>query len=580
MWHCKFETQESFMYRLSLLFLLSLFSLQTYSACDEVDGRNFPTITVGTTQQLIDALNSLDPTKQYNIRLVPGIYQFSDNQPLPAINSHVLINSDNSNGNTLEPVIFEGLGQGNRRGPVTLATIGDCGKLHLSEIVVRNFSGQYDSSLMLGIPPQFPVEDEKAPFIWNTGELILDRVQFIDQSETDPVKTQTDLLGVNLDSLTNNKKVTESFLSSTPIQSIGAPRYSITYINPLILNEGKLLLNSVVVSSFLSLSSHSIYNYGSATIENSYFEERSSIRGGRFPVFIKTFSGELSINFTSFVFVESSDPLAFGASTFLRTTDKNQIKVSNSIFHKRLASAFSINNLAPDNCDGEGVVSLGYNISDDDSCDLTEVGDLENTNPELREIANNNSELISVPYFGLTASSPAIDSASQIEQCGISRANLFIFPREAFDGNNDGEIHCDRGWPELTQTALSNGGVNGVFYDPQSDGHYLTVVDNDVNTLIIWNTFNLAGEPQWIYATGELKNGRSFVGDAYVNEGGRLDLDGTMQAAEAKLWGLLQVEFDSCNAANVSFQTNHDDFVNGAFKMQRLARVKQLGCVE
>jgi hypothetical protein len=90
----------------------------------------------------------------------------------------------------------------------------------------------------------------------------------------------------------------------------------------------------------------------------------------------------------------------------------------------------------------------------------------------------------------------------------------------------------------------------------------------------------MAGEPQWIYAIGELKNGRSFIGDAYVNQGGRLKPGGTMQAAEAILWGSLQVEFDSCDVATVNFQTNRDDFGNGEFKVQRLAKVKQLGCAK
>ncbi len=567
------------MYRFCLILIISFYSLKTHADCKQVAEPDKTYSIVSTTQQLIGALNALNQDAHVNIALAPGIYQFSENQQLPAINSHVTLFSDAISGNRSGPVIFEGLKSDFRRGPVTFATIGECGVLHLSDIIFRNFSGQLDSLLMIGTQNS---REEISPFIWNKGELRLNRIQFIEQSgEGEAIKNNPVAIALGLQETSFTKKTSvDDFSSNTQTQSIGSPKFIITYINPLILNEGHLLFDSVAVSNFLPLSSHTVYNYGTATIQNSYLEEQAkNKRGSNFPVVIKAFSGELAIDYTTFAYSGSDDPWIDANITFLESMDNNLIKVSNSVFQKRHVVT-PIHKTVSLNCGGEGVVSLGYNISDDDSCSFTATSDLENTNSMLKKIVNKNSELISVPYFGLTTSSPAVDSASQIKECGSSILRSFFLPRKVFDGNHDGEIRCDRGWPEFAQTALSNGGVNGVFYNSQSDGHYLTVVDNDFNILVIWNTFNLAGEPQWIYAVGELENGRAFVGDAYVNEGGRLLPGGEMEPANAMLWGSFQIEFDSCDSATVKFQSNRNDFGSGEFKVQRLARVKQLGCSE
>jgi hypothetical protein len=151
---------------------------------------------------------------------------------------------------------------------------------------------------------------------------------------------------------------------------------------------------------------------------------------------------------------------------------------------------------------------------------------------------------------------------------------------EIRDGDGDGLATCDRGARELEPTRLAEGGINGFYFNPDEDGHYVYVQQTDFTTLVMWNTFDADGNQAWIYGTGKLEAGRSVMAEAYINRTGGLTPDGLLTDVDAEAWGELQIDMDSCARGIVAYRSVLPEFGSGQFPIERLAYVKQLGCVD
>jgi hypothetical protein len=176
-------------------------------------------------------------------------------------------------------------------------------------------------------------------------------------------------------------------------------------------------------------------------------------------------------------------------------------------------------------------------------------------------------------YFDLvtSAASPLVDTAD---------ATWCPPGYTIWDGDDDGVATCDRGFWELTPTSVAEGGINGFYYNPDEDGHYVYVQETDFTTLVMWNTFDADGNQAWIYGTGELASGRSVIAEAYINRTDGLRPDGLITDVEAEPWGLLEVDMKSCTQGLVNYRSVLPEFGVGQFPIARLAYVKQLGCVD
>ena len=214
------------------------------------------------------------------------------------------------------------------------------------------------------------------------------------------------------------------------------------------------------------------------------------------------------------------------------------------------------------------VTSLGHNLVDNLACAFSADGDIVgkpagllplSTDPKIRELF-------------LSAASPAIDSGDPALCNTVS-----VGPR---DGNGDGLEICDRGAFEYYSKGLSDGGANGLYYDPDQDGHYVYILDSDYTTVVMWNTFDTEGNQAWVIALGDLANGRAMIADAYINEHGILTATGPANVNLDKYWGSIQVELDSCSEGTFYFNSSLPNFVSGKFTMKRLATVTQVGCAE
>ena len=221
-------------------------------------------------------------------------------------------------------------------------------------------------------------------------------------------------------------------------------------------------------------------------------------------------------------------------------------------------------------------VSTGFNLTDSQDCNWSSQADLVGVPTGLlwRRVSANwtvgASEQILTFALVPMAASPAVDSV----QCGmVARRDLLNRLRPQGAG-------CDRGAVEATRIGLAEGGINGFYFNPEADGNYVYVVQTDVLTLVVWNTFDANGDPAWVYATGQLVDGSSLLAEAYVNRTGPIAPGRPGAEAEAEPWGTLQLEMTSCLEGNVAFASDDPAFGSGQFPIQRLAFVKQLGCVD
>jgi hypothetical protein len=214
-------------------------------------------------------------------------------------------------------------------------------------------------------------------------------------------------------------------------------------------------------------------------------------------------------------------------------------------------------------------VSLGHNTVSARDCNWSAVGDAVGAPTGLiwRRNSADKNQFDLVP----SAASSVIDSAD---------AAWCPDGYEIRDGDGDGLATCDRGARELEPTRLAEGGINGFYFNPDEDGHYVYVQQTDFTTLVMWNTFDADGNQAWIYGTGKLEAGRSVMAEAYINRTGGLTPDGLLTDVDAEAWGELQIDMDSCARGIVAYRSVLPEFGSGQFPIERLAYVKQLGCVD
>jgi hypothetical protein len=94
---------------------------------------------------------------------------------------------------------------------------------------------------------------------------------------------------------------------------------------------------------------------------------------------------------------------------------------------------------------GPGFHSKGYNISDDDTCNLNGPGDMSNTNPQLGPLQNNGgpTQTMALPF-----GSPAIDAGNP-SGCTNGRGQLLKTDERGEPRPASGQSRCDLGAYEL-----------------------------------------------------------------------------------------------------------------------------------
>ena len=142
-----------------------------------------------------------------------------------------------------------------------------------------------------------------------------------------------------------------------------------------------------------------------------------------------------------------------GSTTIQNSTlnDNSAGIAGNSIFNNSgnvaLGNSILTNNNtegAPENCAGDDVTSEGYNLESGNTCNLTAVGDMTDTDPLLSPLVDNGGE---TPTHALLTGSPAIDAGNcpgeDADQRGFSRPVDMLGVPNAADACDMGayEVH-------------------------------------------------------------------------------------------------------------------------------------------
>jgi hypothetical protein len=122
------------------------------------------------------------------------------------------------------------------------------------------------------------------------------------------------------------------------------------------------------------------------------------------------------------------------------------------------------------------------------------------------------------------------------------------------------------------------GGINGTWFQPDNDGHYV-VVNRKLPTelVVIWMTFDRRGKQAWVYSIAEFDGGAA-ADPAFISRDGVLDQDGVPRGQQAEAWGRMQITFDSCDHATLQFASDSEAFGSGTVSLSRLSQVDSLGC--
>ena len=196
-----------------------------------------------------------------------------------------------------------------------------------------------------------------------------------------------------------------------------------------ILNLGTLTLNDSTVSgnSTPTLSGAGITNLGTMMVNNSTISGNSAGGAGG--------GGILNA--------------ARGTSTLVNViisdnTANDGGAIFNGLGTVSLKNTIVADSTSPRNCTGT-IDSLGHNLSSDDTCDFTGIGDLENTDPLLGPLQDNGGTTLThaLPFGSAAIDAGDNDGCSTADQRGVARP---------VDGDGDGTAICDIGPYEFDPT--------------------------------------------------------------------------------------------------------------------------------
>ena len=305
----------------------------------------------------------------------------------------------------------------------------------------------------------------------------------------------------------------------------------------VIANSGYLALRNVTISNIKPSALRS------TIIENKF--------GGRLEIYNSSFSNAQFGNSDGSVI--NSAPFATDPLISQTTT------IANSLFGGNSVNA----------CD-QNVISIGGNVATDASCGFSSsTGDKIVADANLGTFGDHGGL---IPTQAISGGSPA-HGAGVAQYC------------EALDarGYTRSPHGCDAGAYEYGggSGALTANGLNGFYYDPDANGHYVSLqrIHDNGDIAIVWSTFDSKGNQAWVYGVGQL-SGKRIHADMSQNLGGVLQPGGAPTGSTVHNWGTVDIDLTSCALAQFSYQSGIEGFGNGQFPLTRLAFVSDFGCAD
>lgn len=329
---------------------------------------------------------------------------------------------------------------------------------------------------------------------------------------------------------------------------------------PAVSNFGTATLDAVSISGADNfgkpLAMPLILNAGSLTLRNVTMTGNQ----GNEPLLATSAGGTVEISHSTFA------RNATLPAPLLSADAGGQIKVANSVLMNSGAGVCATSSVdAPRSLP----VSAGGNITSDPACGFGAPGDRVVADAKLGAFGDNGGLVDTVLIRG---DSPAVHNGLAAN-CEASDARGIV-------RNVGARGACDSGAYELGggRGLLSEGGMNGFYYDAAADGHYVTVQRLDWGSaLVIWNTFDRNGNAAWIYSIGEVSGNHIHAAGAQ-NLGGVLQPGGPPTGSHGFVWGNIDIDFADCLSGTFRYDSPLPNFGAGQFPLDRLAFLGDLDC--
>ena len=361
--------------------------------------------------------------------------------------------------------------------------------------------------------------------------------------------------------LIGNPALNQTGRGTSTGSAVPGPKFCCAFTDAVIVNAGTLNLDSVTIAG-TSLIQGPLFpvlgffdNSGSLSLRNV------SVVGNGYSGFAPALldnSGTVEIYDSTFV----TTTAAF-AQALINSSGSGVIRIGNSIISNNGRPA------APICAAGSNaIVSLGGNVFTDSTCGLAAANDRLVADVRTLDLAKHGG---AVPTLALNYDSPAIGNGL-LANCEAADARGLA--------RNAGT--CDAGAYEVGggNGTLSATGMSGLYFNPQNNGHYVSVQRLFGNqALVIWNTFDKNGVPAWLYGVGSLIGGIDRIAvDLAQNVGGTLQPGGNVVGANAVAWGALELTFDDCYNALLRYGSPLPQFGSGETRLQRLAFLDGVNC--
>lgn len=122
------------------------------------------------------------------------------------------------------------------------------------------------------------------------------------------------------------------------------------------------------------------------------------------------------------------------------------------------------------------------------------------------------------------------------------------------------------------------GATTGSWYNPEQSGHGLHIERLERGRVALsWYTYGADGRPLWLIGSGE-QRGHRIVALVQEASGGRPPPQWDAATPQLELWGELRVDFESCNTAQLRWNSIDPAFGEGSLALQRLTRIDGLRC--
>jgi hypothetical protein len=349
----------------------------------------------------------------------------------------------------------------------------------------------------------------------------------------------------------------------------------------LIDNRGSLKLNRVTIANNpwcypCSYALSILDNRGEAWLNNvtlfrNYTISRSfstSVRNcGYMQILNSTFAKSEAYGLAGFAGVRTPEPAAL-LDSIGDLCGQGAFEIGNTLFDNVYSNCSDLGNLT----------DLGGNFDSDDSCGFDLARNAVKGESGLSRFGLHEGLVATV---GLEPRSRAIDIGMN-ENCSAIDARLASRPSQT---RINVSPRCDAGAFEygggFGNALLTGNGLDGIWYNAATDGHYLHVLRVSPNRVYVnWSTFDRHGDQLWIFAVATTTESTSFSATAYISTDAVLVPGGAPEGHVVREWGEIGLELEDCTNGLFSYRANDAGFGEGQYELSRLAFAEGVGCQE